>query len=45
MSQGSSESLEQWGRVVETAQLALGANVTGHVLQEQAVPLIRDPQP
>lgn len=30
---------------METAQLALGASVTGHVLQEQAVPLIHDAQP
>uniref|UniRef100_K1PX51 Uncharacterized protein n=1 Tax=Magallana gigas TaxID=29159 RepID=K1PX51_MAGGI len=38
MTQGSEESLEQWGdRVMEVAQRALGARVPGQVLQEQAV--------
>lgn len=38
MSQGEEESLEQWGdRVMEIAQRALGAQVPGEVLQEQAV--------
>ena len=36
MTQGSEESVEQWGdRVMEAAQCALGARVSGSVLQEQ----------
>ena len=38
MTQGSEESVEQWGdRVMEAAQYALGARVSGSVLQEQSM--------
>ena len=37
MTQESEESVEQWGdRVMEAAQYALGARVSGSVLQQQA---------
>ena len=37
MTQGLEESVEQWGdRVMEAAQYALGARVSGSVLQKQA---------
>ena len=38
MTQGSEESVEQWGDgVMEAAQYALGARVSGSVLHEQAI--------
>ena len=38
MTQGSDESVEQWGdRVLEAAQYALGARVSGSIPQEQAI--------
>ena len=38
MTQESEESVEQWGdRVMEAAQYALGARVSGSVLQQQAM--------